>query len=392
MPYKFLEKFSKNEHTEEEHRLFVEWLKTAPVDKVDAVLEKYKQFFEGLPVDDTISHPDLIKGIELKLDSLDPVESPEPKPRRLWPVFKKIASVAAVLFFCGYIGLHYYNKSGTNQGSKNARKIAKIVPGGNKAVLTLADGSTIMLDDVKNGVLAKQGSIAIHKVKGQIIYDSSKIQSGGSATQIAYNTIATPKGGQYQVILPDGSKVWLNAASSLKFPTAFIGNERDVELTGEAYFEVAKNKLKPFKVSVNKMQVEVLGTHFNIMAYTDENSTNTTLLEGSVRIISGNNNKVIIPGEQARVNKGIEIAKVNTAEAIEWKNGNFNFSHESIQSIMRKISRWYDVDIVYQGKATKEGFVGTVPRSEEITEVLRPLELTGVVHFKIIGRRLVVMP
>ncbi|XHR96133.1 FecR family protein [Mucilaginibacter sp. UC70_90] len=186
--------------------------------------------------------------------------------------------------------------------------------------------------------------------------------------------------------------VWLNAASSLKFPVAFTGKERNVELSGEGYFEVAKNKAMPFRVTVNHSTVEVLGTHFNIMGYADEKSTNTTLLEGSVKIISGNKQKLIVPGEQARVNGEIEVAKVNATQAVEWKNGNFNFSHENIETIMRKVARWYNVTVQYQGTITNEGFVGTVPRSENITEVLNALELTGLVHFKIIERRVIVMP
>lgn len=209
---------------------------------------------------------------------------------------------------------------------------------------------------------------------------------------MAYNTISTPRGGQYQLQLPDGSKVWLNAQSSLRFPARFIGNERLVTLTGEGYFEVAKDKAHPFKISINNMQVEVLGTHFNVMGYNDEPATTTTLLEGSVKIIKGGSVQKIVPGEQAIVKDGIRVAKVNAEEAIEWKNGNFNFSHEKLGSIMRRISRWYDVDIAYSQRTTGATFVGTIPRSTNITEVLKYLELTGLVHFKIEERRVTVMP
>ena len=387
----FLEKFSKNQHTEQEHQLFIKWLETAPIAQVEAVLEQYGQFFEALNNNEPVKYPELIDKIEAKLDALDYEENLHNTKLRF--SLKRIIAIASIILLFIVAGVQFYKKAVRPQIAKSNVRFNPIQPGGNKAVLTLANGSKIILDGAKNGVLANQGNTSVDKTRdGTLVYDASKISAGTIGAQSAYNTIATPCGGQYQVVLPDGSKVWLNSASSLKFPVAFSGKERNVELIGEAYFEVAKNKAKPFKVVVNNSVVEVLGTHFNIMAYKDEKTTNTTLLEGSVKVTSGNEHKLIVPGEQARVNGNIQIAKVDAAQAIEWKNGNFNFSHEDIESIMRKVSRWYNVSVEYQGALTHEGFVGTVPRSENISEVLNTLELTGLVHFKMMERRIIVMP
>lgn len=388
----FLKKFSENRHTEQEHKLFIKWLESLPDEEVDALLEQYGDFFKNLPDQESANHPELLAKIEAQLDAAENDDSQyhsiRPKTQ-----FKKLIAIAASILLLITVGIVFRNSLIKEQTIANNTKVNKITPGGNKAVLTLADGSQIVLESAKRGVLANQQNSIVNKAAdGKLVYDASKKQQDNKQLQYSYNTISTPNGGQYQVVLPDGTMVWLNAASSLKFPVAFTGKERNVELSGEGYFEVAKNKAMPFRVTVNHSTVEVLGTHFNIMGYADEKSTNTTLLEGSVKIISGNKQKLIVPGEQARVNGEIEVAKVNATQAVEWKNGNFNFSHENIETIMRKVARWYNVTVQYQGTITNEGFVGTVPRSENITEVLNALELTGLVHFKIIERRVIVMP
>jgi ferric-dicitrate binding protein FerR (iron transport regulator) len=210
-----------------------------------------------------------------------------------------------------------------------------------------------------------------------------------------YNTISTPKGGQYQVTLSDGSKVWLNAASSLRFPATFSGKERKVELTGEGYFEVAHNKKMPFHVTVNDLDVEVLGTHFNINAYADESAIKTTLLEGSVKVVKGNETKIIEPGEQASVTTSedeINVKQqVDLEQVVAWKNGIFQFERADIESVMRQISRWYDIDVDYHGRVS-EHFGGTISRDVNISDVLKMLEMTGGVNFKIDGKKVIVMP
>lgn len=386
----FLKKFSENRHTEQEHKLFIKWLESLPDEEVEILLEQYGDFFKDLPDQESANHSELLAKIEAQINAEQNDDSQYHTIRPKTP-FRKLIAVAAAILLLISIGIVFRNNLIKEQTIANNTN--KIIPGGNKAILTLANGSQIVLESAKKGVLANQQNIIVNKTAdGKLVYDASQKQQDNAELQSGYNTISTPNGGQYQVVLPDGTRVWLNAASSLKFPVAFTGKERNVELSGEGYFEVAKNRAMPFRVTVNHSTVEVLGTHFNIMGYADEKSTNTTLLEGSVKIISGNNQKLIVPGEQARVNGAIEVAKVNAAQAVEWKNGNFNFSHENIETIMRKVARWYNVSVQYQGAITNEGFVGTVPRSENITEVLNALELTGLVHFKIIERRVIVMP
>lgn len=268
-----------------------------------------------------------------------------------------------------------------------------ISPGDNRAILTLDDGSRINLDEAQNGVLASESNTNILKTgAGQLEYSND----GQPVATVKYNTLSTPMGGQYQLALPDGSKVWLNAGSSIRFPTAFIGKERNVELKGEAYFEIVKNKNMPFIVHTdNSMGIKVLGTQFNVMAYNDENTIKTTLIEGSVQILKESGTAILEPGQAAILNKDtdkIKIANADIEEAVAWKNGDFLFSNENIESIMRKVSRWYNVDIAYQGNLSNKDFVGTISRDKNISELLKMLELTGAIHFKIEGRRVTVMP
>ncbi|MGV3509862.1 MAG: FecR family protein, partial [Sphingobacteriaceae bacterium] len=211
--------------------------------------------------------------------------------------------------------------------------------------------------------------------------------------EVLYNTLSIPRGGQYKVVLPDGTQVWLNAASSLKYPTAFNGNERVVQLEGEAYFEVAKNAAQPFRVEVKDVKVTVLGTHFNINGYTDEAHIKTTLLEGSVKISKGPVQQLLHPGEQAITGKSstIEVVKANSDEVLAWKNGYFNFHRSNLQEVMRQLSRWYDVDIKYEGKVPDREFGGEISRNSKASEVLKILELSDV-HFRIEGEHIIVMP
>jgi ferric-dicitrate binding protein FerR (iron transport regulator) len=268
-----------------------------------------------------------------------------------------------------------------------------VAPGNNKAVLTLDDGSKIDLDDAKTGILASESNVDIKKTgDGKLEYAAS----AQDAKIIKYNILSTPMGGEYQLVLPDGSKVWLNSGSTLRFPTSFVGTERIVELKGEAYFDITKNSKMPFLVRTNNaMDIKVLGTQFNIMAYDDEKNINTTLIEGSVEVLKGLGKTMLKPGQEAVLNKGSGNIKVSIADleqAIAWKNGYFIFSNENIESIMRKVSRWYNVDVIYQGNLSNKDFVGTISRNKNVSELLKMLELTGAVHFNIDGRRITVMP
>ncbi|HWW43169.1 FecR family protein [Pedobacter sp.] len=304
---------------------------------------------------------------------------------------------AAVLFVTSIGSYFFFNKfhipDTQHQYSKN-----NIQPGKNKAILTLADGSNIVLDDVREGEITRQAGFSItKKSNGQVVYTAVPNLYNVKRTN-AINTISTPKGGQYQVVLPDGSKVWLNAASSLKFPAVFAAGQRKVELSGEAYFEVSKDKTRPFIVNTGKQQVEVLGTHFNISSYADESSTRTDLFEGAVRVTvasgSGQKQEVVLKPAQRSIvqDNKISVQPSVEKEALAWKEGYFMFNHESIESIMRKVARWYDVEILYKGDVQRETFIGRVSKYENVAELLKVLERTETIHFKIEGRKIIVSP
>ncbi len=309
------------------------------------------------------------------------------------PFYKKtwLKVAAAILLLVGAFAVYQITGKKANENTEVAKNnnTNDVTPGGNKAELILADGSHIILDNASNGNLAEQGSAKVVKLSdGKLAYNAE-----GNETQLIYNTISTPRGGQYQLTLADGSKVWLNAASSLRFPVSFTSNERKVEITGEAYFEVAKNPAKPFKVTVNDMVVEVLGTHFNINSYTDEATIKTTLLEGSVKISKGNAIQLLSPGQQVQVNTNGQIVlnkNIEIDEIVAWKNGDFIFSSADLQTIMRQISRWYDVDVSFEGNISKEVFSGIVSRTSKLSQVLDIMVRAGV-KFKIEGKKILVM-
>ncbi len=282
-----------------------------------------------------------------------------------------LASAAAILLFIGF-GVYFFSlKDKVPETSSEIAKTTDVKPGGNKALLILADGSEIILDDSRNGTLVNQGNVVISKsADGHLVYDASRAVSENDR-ETAFNTISTPRGGQYQVVLPDGSKVWLNSASSIYFPTAFNGSERNVTITGEAYFEVVKNQGKAFSVLANGITVKVLGTHFNVMAYSDESSLKTTLLEGSVRVVSGRSATLIKPGQEAEVTNGnISVGSADTEEAMAWKNGYFYFKNTDIRSVMRQLSRWYDVDVEYKGAIPETVFSGKMYRNVNASKLL----------------------
>lgn len=303
-------------------------------------------------------------------------------------VFKIAAAVVVVFLSIAVIKYTRYNSTKNSQIAENKISNNHLLPGGNKATLTLADGKTITLDDAQNGQIANEGSTNIVKLQsGSVAY-----QKSSNVNAIAtINTLATPRGGQYQIELPDGTKVWLNASSSLKYPTFFSGNSRVVELNGEAYFEVAKNKDMPFRVKMSAMDVNVLGTHFNVSAYNDESTIKTTLLEGSVKVTTSNSAKQIIPGEQAvlTANGKLSVLDADTDEAIAWKNGYFQFTSVDIHTVVKQISRWYDVEINYD-KTISEHFTGTIPRSVEANEIFKMLKSTGTIKVDIKNKQVLI--
>jgi ferric-dicitrate binding protein FerR (iron transport regulator) len=318
----------------------------------------------------------------------------KPAPRRI-PFWVRYSAAALLL---GAVSLIIFlltkpTPPAITAGNKPAAPKQVIVPGGNKAILTLADGSTVILDSVANGTVTTQGGTRIIKNKnGQLTYDLSATANTGT---VSYNTITTPRGGQYQVILPDGSKVWLNASSSLRFPTAFTGKSREVSLKGEAYFDISSGAAQPFQVEVNSMQVHVLGTKFNIMAYEDESQAKTTLVQGSVHIAAaGTQPRVLKPGQQARLGKSGSLSVVNDAdmdEALAWINGRFYFNDTELSTLMRQIARWYNIEVVYDGAVPQEKFSGEIPRNSNIEEVLKILKLSSI-HFTVNGNVLTIKP
>lgn len=274
---------------------------------------------------------------------------------------------------------------------------APIVPGGNKAILTLSNGKKMALDSLKNGLLANNGSSKVLKISGGVL-KLRKEEKGSNVTgKVSYNTITTPRGGQYKVILPEGSKIWLNAGSSLRFPTEFGHQKREVYVKGEAFAKVTKDENRPFYVHIlsasgeEKGKIKVLGTRFNINAYPENVHVKTALISGSIKVERGNKEKILTPGERAFIKDGkIAVKKeMNLDRVIAWKNGQFNFEGNDIRHVMQQIARWYDVKVKYE-KMPTDHFVGTISRGKDISEVLNMLEMTGVVHFKVEGRTVVV--
>ncbi|WP_121812232.1 FecR family protein [Mucilaginibacter kameinonensis] len=380
-----INKYLSNQATAGEEKLLLDYYDTLQKNEL-----KWDEFLMG---DEDTVKTELYDKV---LQEIKTRESVSKKPVILRMRWFVAASVA--LFLAASAILVVYLKRNGAPSNNNQQVAAKhiIAPGGNKATLTLSNGSKITLDDLATGQLTKQSGVTITKTgNGKLVYtianDSSKSPQGA----LQYNTIETPKGGQYQVNLPDGSKVWLNAASSLRYPTNFSGAVRRVELTGEAYFEVAKNPAKPFKVVSNAQEVEVLGTHFNISTYPDDASVKTTLLEGSVKVLSTklNQSKLLKPGEQSNItDNSIHVQAVDTDDVVAWKNGYFMFVDEDLKSIMSKLSRWYNIDVEYTGNVDNLRFGGMVSRSKDLAQALKIIEQTGSVKIKIEGRRVIIMP
>ncbi len=311
------------------------------------------------------------------------------KSKRLW---FKIAAAASVLFFL-VIGSYMImlRKGQTTQQIAKTKSPIDIAPGHNQATLTLANGQKIILTQGLHGKLAQDGNASIQAGNGDAI---SYISTSTNKNMVSYNTMSTAKGesSPYPLILADGTKIWLNASSSITFPTAFIGKYREVKITGEVYFEVAHNKDNPFKVISNGQEIEVLGTHFNVNAYDDEEAIRTTLVEGSVRVSSSGKIKLLKPGEQSRINDGnIVVADVDVNDVVAWKNGYFDFNEENLESIMRKISRWYNVDVVFEDSSSKQlVFTAITSKYKTASEVMNKLALSNLVKFTIKGKQVII--
>ena len=403
--YPFLEKYAENRHTEEEHQAFLRWFNSISPVEARNVMDRYQHILKNSaePANSDI-YSDLIGKIEDRIDRmeqeqvLDYEDEHETDVVSLWWYFRRFA-VAAVLVLIG-IGSYYI----LMQKSKPAKNIAAqalesdAAPGGNKAMLTLADGSVINLNEAGDGQIASQSGININKVTdGQLVYGKQLEDRDGIPNKTGiYNQITTPKAGQYQIRLSDGTNVWLNSLSSIRFPAVFSADERKVEITGEVYFEVAKVSLNkkrvPFMVVSNNQIIEVIGTHFNVNSYRDESVVKTTLLEGSVKVSTIAEGKISLetvklkPGEQSIVKPkqaAIAVEKVDTESAVAWQKGYFKFKDTSIQEVMRQLSRWYDLDVVYSGPLPQDQFTGYVSKKVAISSILDILEEGGGVKFKV---------
>jgi transmembrane sensor len=307
----------------------------------------------------------------------------------------RLIGIAASLLLLLSVSYWFYvakNQSADSQENLQAKGKNVIKPGGNKAVLTLANGEKIVLNDADMGRLAQQNSTQISKVA-----DSSITYKyvGANDKKVLYNTMTTPRGGKYSLTLADGTEVMLDAASSIKFPVAFTGNERRVEVTGQAYFKVVHKADKPFYVVVKGQVIKDIGTEFNINAYDDEQAVRVTLAEGLVNVSNSKKTVSLVPGQQAEVindQQNILIKTVNVGEVIAWKNGWFVFHHQSIPNVMRQAARWYDVDIAYEGKSITKKFGGNISKYKDITELLENLKITGAItNYKVEGRRVTLM-
>jgi transmembrane sensor len=316
-----------------------------------------------------------------------------PKKQRSIPgiIIMKWAAAAAVLLLL-LTGTYYFTANDTSKEVEMAKAAPSIdvpAPTSTKATLRLADGTEVNLDNAKNGSLASQGQVQIIKTAdGQIAYE-------GKGNEILYNTLINPRGSKVVAVsLSDGTKVWLNAESTLHYPTAFAGNERKVEISGEAYFEVAHNAQKPFYVTKGGMEIKVLGTHFNVNTYDDGSPASVTLLEGSVKVSNDGKQSMLIPGQQARIN-GANISIVDNVDmdqVLAWKNGKFQFGENtSIETIMNQVARWYNVQVEYKGTVNQH-FWGSMSRDVNVSQVLHKIESTGGVKFRIQGNKVLVMP
>lgn len=327
--------------------------------------------------------------------------------------WRRYAAAAAVFFMLSAGVLIYKNlRPEQNVSEQNVAQSSKddAAPGGNKALLTLADGTIVKLDDAGTGKIVEVAGMTIRKTAdGQVVYETTSTSGDHTSDDalVSYNQISTPRGGQYKIVLPDGTKVWLNAASSLRYPVRFSKKARQVELTGEGYFEVNGGYLPngnriPFLVSTTTQTVEVLGTHFNINSYHDEQAVVTTLLEGAVKVFLNSSEKrshinrsktiTLKPGQQAAlVENRFSVKETDVEEVVTWKNGYFSFEQADLATVMRQLSRWYDVDVIYAGKVPEETFTGKVYRNMSLSKVLDILSYTQV-NFEMEGKKLVITP
>lgn len=316
------------------------------------------------------------------------------KPTRTFILTHKFLRYAALLLVLLGMSVWIFNMRQQNKAQETSQVASSnnlIKSAIQRAVLTLSDGKKIDLQENKVGTISIGEDLMVQQHNGQLIYDGEE----NDKNKNVLNTMTTPKAGYYRLVLNDGTRVWLNAASSITYPVFFQGSERRVAITGEAYFEVAKDSRKPFYIDANGSEIKVLGTSFNVSAYHDDQYVSTTLVEGLVNIKTKQGSALLKPNQQSIIRRGsneIKVSNVDTEKAVAWKNGYFMFEDEDIKAVMKAIERWYDIDVVFEGDLRGKIFGGTIARTDDIKSLLKNIELTDAVHFKIDGRRVTVMP
>ena len=388
---KYLDKTASQDEIEELHK----WLREKPDQEV------FEKIWNDLPADTQFFGEDESQQILNRiLQKTEPAEASIPEESMPVPVIehsrKRNYLLAAAIFFLVFTGILYLmdNRKSSAPLVNNNQPVTRDIdaPASNNAILTFGDGSTVVLDTAGDGSLALQGNINVVKLpNGEIRYEGN----AGINEPVTFNTLTVPRGSKIVTLnLEDGSRIWMNSASSLRYPTAFRGKERRVDITGEAYFEIAKNPSMPFIVNRNGIETRVYGTEFNVNAYEDESNTSITLIEGSVEVFAEGKSTLLRPGQQARVSPEHRIQLVEEADteaAIAWKNGYFQFTGNNIETVMRQVSRWYDVEVIYEGEIPERQFAGQMDRSNSLSSVLKILEESNV-HFKTEGKKVTVMP
>jgi transmembrane sensor len=373
-----IKKYLEGSATPEEEALLESWYITAAQEQPD---------MPGVPdfprIGDEILQP--LRAAQLQQPTIK-------RTIKLWP---RIAAAASILIVLSVGTLFIFRKKPVQRIVESQPLENDILPAGIKATLTLIDGKTIPLGNDSSGMLAQQGNATIRSFNGQLVYNANQVApTAAQDVRMTYNTLTTKPGEHYSLLLPDGTRVWLNAASSITYPVVFNGNERKVKVTGELYFEIVHNSKQPFRVAVKDQLVEDIGTHLNINAYDDEPAINTTLLEGSIKVMKGHTSAILRPGQQATMSpndSSFQIKKADADEAVAWKNGYFYFNRADIATVMRQLARWYDVQVVYKGDLPKRTFKGKVYRNINASEALSILGYFGA-HFRIEGKTITVTP
>ena len=393
---RLMEGYESGTLTPAEELAYLQWYRQAGLAEFDGVFAARQNLS-----DVSSSYPDQLEAFRERMEAAiqDFEEADQPAAS---PVFSRprrgmirYISVAAAVLVCVSIGGWWW--SNANHPAPKSAPIVRYdgdaLPGSDRAVLTLSNGARIILDSTADGLLTRQGSTQVVKHNGQLAYKTAD-QIGGREKDMVFNTLTTPRGGQYKLQLPDGSRVWLDAASSISYPTAFTGKERRVRITGQAYLEMARNPSQPFITEVNGMEIKDMGTAFNISAYNDETTSKITLVSGSIEVGLNAERAVLRPAQQFQVTGGKWkiVSQADLEEALAWKENRFFFGEKTdIATIMRQLARWYDVDVKYQGQVDIH-FGGRISRQINVSKVLEKLALTGEVQFRIEGKTIIVTP